>query len=120
MALTTLFQHFHPDVGLNIQTLIFVFVTYFAARHLFWPHYAQLASIPAAHWSVPYSRTWILWQRFQGRENAALEKAHGTLFIPLVRVAPNELSVANVEGLRNVYGAGFEKHGWYGAFENYG
>ncbi|CAF9917960.1 MAG: hypothetical protein ALECFALPRED_000435 [Alectoria fallacina] len=40
---------------------------------------------------------------------------------PVVRLAPNEISVNSVDALRTVYVGGFEKHRWYlDVFANYG
>jgi hypothetical protein len=39
---------------------------------------------------------------------------------PVVRLAPNELSLNDLNGLRTVYAGGFEKGEWYGIFDNYG
>jgi hypothetical protein len=39
---------------------------------------------------------------------------------PVIRLGPNELSINDVEGLRLVYGGGFEKGKWYSIFDNYG
>jgi hypothetical protein len=41
---------------------------------------------------------------------------HGSV----VRLAPNELSMNDIGGLRTVYAGGFEKGQWYSIFDNYG
>lgn len=41
---------------------------------------------------------------------------HGSV----IRVAPNELSINDIGGLRTVYSGGFEKGDWYSIFDNYG
>lgn len=80
---------------------------------------SPLAKIPNAHWSVPYSRLWALSIRFNNRENRTLRAAHKRLG-PVVRVAPNELSINDVDGVRTVYHGGFDKPSWYAVFDNYG
>ncbi|KAL3423785.1 cytochrome P450 3A12 [Phlyctema vagabunda] len=57
--------------------------------------------------------------RYRGRENRQLHAAHLRRG-PVVRVAPGELSVNDVAGLRSVYGGGMEKGHWYTIFDNYG
>lgn len=80
---------------------------------------SPVSRIPSAHWSAAVSPIWILHKRFRKCENAALQEAHRRLG-PYVRVAPEEVSVDGVEGVRKVYGGGFDKAGWYGVFDNYG
>jgi hypothetical protein len=88
---------------------LFIFPTFFS----------PLSRIPNAHWSAPFSRTWILWVRFVQRENRTLHDAHRRLG-PVIRVGPNELSIDGLENVRVVYQGGFEKPGWYSVFDNYG
>lgn len=80
---------------------------------------SPLSKIPNAHWSAVISPLWILHKRFRKRENATLQKAHERLG-PYVRVAPGEVSVNHIEGVKRIYGGGFDKAGWYGVFDNYG
>lgn len=80
---------------------------------------SPLAKIPNAHWSAPFSPAWILFQRFRCRENRTVHALHRELG-PLIRLGPNELSTNDNEGLRLVYGGGFEKGKWYSIFDNFG
>jgi len=80
---------------------------------------SPLARIPNAHWSAPYSRFWVLSIRFNNRENRTLLAAHRRLG-PVVRVAPNELSVDGLDCVRTVYQTAFDKPSWYSLFDNYG
>ncbi|OIW24457.1 cytochrome P450 [Coniochaeta ligniaria NRRL 30616] len=80
---------------------------------------SPLAKIPNAHWSAPYSRLWALSIRFNNRENRTLRAAHQRLG-PIIRVAPNELSINDVDCVRTVYHGGFDKPSWYSVFDNYG
>ena len=72
--------------------------------------FSPLAKLPAAHPLCHITRT-------RSRPNLyAAHKAHG----PIVRIAPNEISVNSLEGLRSIYTAGLEKHQFYiGIFEHY-
>jgi hypothetical protein len=80
---------------------------------------SPLSKIPNAHWSSPISPFWVLWTRYHCRENRTVHAAH-LKHGPIVRLAPNELSVNDVAGLRTVYAGGFEKGQWYSIFDNYG
>ncbi|KAM3075516.1 hypothetical protein ACMFMG_007659 [Clarireedia jacksonii] len=89
-------------------------------RFIVYPAFiSPLSKIPNAHWSSPFLPTWILFQRFRCRENRTVHALHRQLG-PVIRLAPNELSINDVEGLRLVYGGGFEKGKWYSIFDNYG
>ncbi|KAF7542076.1 hypothetical protein G7054_g104 [Neopestalotiopsis clavispora] len=68
---------------------------------------------------VSISPVWMLWARFQSRENTTLSEAHKK-YGPIVRVAPSEVSIADMEYVRGVYQGGFAKHEWYSVFNNYG
>lgn len=80
---------------------------------------SPLSALPNAHWSAPISPLWILHKRWAHRENATLVAAHKRLG-PYVRVAPNEVSVDDVDGVKQIYMGGFEKPEWYAIFDNYG
>jgi hypothetical protein len=80
---------------------------------------SPLSKIPNAHWSSSISPFWILWSRYNCQENRRVHAAH-LQHGSVVRLAPNELSVNDVGGLRTVYAAGFEKGQWYSIFDNYG
>lgn len=82
---------------------------------------SPLAKIPNAHWSSPISPIWILLKRFGERENTAIHAAHSKKG-DLIRLGPNEISIACVEnGIKTVYSGGFEKWSWYpNTFDNYG
>ncbi|KAK5724040.1 hypothetical protein LTR17_013702 [Elasticomyces elasticus] len=91
-------------------------------RYILYPaFFSPLAKIPSAHWSVPFSRLWILYYRSREEETPTVHKSHQRLG-PIVRVAPNDISVNSVEGgIRTVYAGGYEKGTWYkNIFQNYG
>ncbi|KAK5682775.1 hypothetical protein LTS10_005905 [Elasticomyces elasticus] len=91
-------------------------------RYIVYPaFFSPLAKIPSAHWSVPFSRLWILYYRSREEETPAVHTAHQRLG-PIVRIAPNDISVNSVEGgIRTVYAGGYEKGTWYkNIFQNYG
>jgi hypothetical protein len=80
---------------------------------------SPLSKVPNAHWTSSFSPIWILWTRFRSRENRVLHAAHLSLG-SVIRVAPNEISVNDLAGVRTVYAGGFEKGQWYSIFDNYG
>ena len=82
---------------------------------------SPLSKLPNAHLSCSFSPLWIWWKRYQEKENQAIHAAH-VEHGDIVRLGPNEVSIGCVdEGIRTVYGGGFEKWSWYpNQFNNYG
>jgi hypothetical protein len=78
-----------------------------------------LSRIPNAHVTSPFSRGWILWQRYKARENRAIHDAHRRLG-PVVRLGPTELSVNSPDALKVIYSDTFDRDAFYTAFTNYG
>ncbi|KAI0395232.1 cytochrome P450 [Xylariaceae sp. FL0594] len=81
--------------------------------------FSPLAKVPTPHWSCSFSDCWILYARFRSKENRTLEAAHRR-YGPIIRVGPREVSVNSIEAVKIVYQGGFEKHGWYSVFNNFG
>lgn len=82
---------------------------------------SPLSKVPNAHWSAPFSPLWILYHRLMQNDTPTVHEAHRSLG-PIIRLAPNELSVNCVEGgIRTIYGGGYDKGDWYSnVFSNYG
>ncbi|KAK4624547.1 Cytochrome P450 monooxygenase orf2 [Fulvia fulva] len=82
---------------------------------------SSLAKIPNAHWSSSLSPAWILYHRQRQDDTTTVHAAHQRLG-PIIRLAPNEISINSVDGgIRSVYAGGFEKGSWYSnVFSNYG
>ncbi|CAK4021811.1 related to cytochrome P450 monooxygenase [Lecanosticta acicola] len=82
---------------------------------------SPLSKVPSAHWTSRVSPLWIYYHRLQQNDTVAVHAAHQRLG-PIIRLAPNELSVNSVEGgIRTIYAGGFEKGTWYSNyFSNYG
>ena len=83
---------------------------------------SPLSKIPLAHPLCAISSKWFAYQRRKERELVTLYAAHQK-HGQIVRLGPNEVSVASREGLRQIYTAGLEKDSWYvdtGSFYNYG
>lgn len=112
------FYNYIPSLGLWLLFLTVFFVVYFVIFPVFLSPLSKL-EIPNADPLAKYTPLWILWRRFTLRENKTIYEAHKTLG-PIVRVAPNEISVNSLEGLRVIYGGNFDKHDWYpNVFSNY-
>lgn len=79
---------------------------------------SPLSKIPNAHFTSSWLPTWIWWKRRISREVRSIYAAHQE-HGPIVRLAPNELSVCSLEGLRQIYTAGFERTPWYTGFMNF-
>jgi len=80
---------------------------------------SRASRIPCAHPTAALSSFWIRRQRRQNREIKTIHAAHQK-YGSVVRLAPDEISVASLDGLRTIYVGGFEKDEWYKtAFMNY-
>ncbi|KAB8296762.1 hypothetical protein EYC80_002179 [Monilinia laxa] len=109
-------NEFLPSLHIVALMITSALVLYFAIPNFLSP----LSKVPSAHWSSGYSSLWITWTRWRGQELAAVYKAHQALG-PLVRVGPKDLSVSCYnEGVRKIYGGGFDKPGYYDFFSYYG
>ncbi|KUJ13771.1 putative cytochrome P450 monooxygenase [Mollisia scopiformis] len=95
---------------------------YLVYQYIIFPLFlSPLSKIPPAHWSVPSSARWINSHRLNGKTGlSATLSAHNRLG-PIVRLSPDEISVASIDGLRKIYSGGFEKDESYvQEFTNYG
>ena len=91
-------------------------------RFLIYPVFlSPLSKIPNAYPLASITPLWMLWIRKQHREVGTIHAAHQRLG-PIVRLAPNELSVSCVDGgVRTIYPGGFAKHAFYpNMFDNFG
>ncbi|MCJ1240866.1 hypothetical protein MMC14_008870 [Varicellaria rhodocarpa] len=93
----------------------------FLYRFIFFPAFlSPLSKIPNAHWTSSIFPIWIWWKRHAAVESLSIYSAHQKVG-PIVRLGPNELSVNSLDGLRQIYTAGLDKHSWYrDEFMNYG
>lgn len=106
---------------LSIPVLAFVVLSGLALyKFIIYPTFlSPLSKVPNAHWSAQISPLWILWTRFYCHENEYVHAAH-LKHGSVIQLAPNELSINDIGGLRTVYAGGFEKGQWYSIFDNYG
>ncbi|KAK4979473.1 hypothetical protein LTR66_004281 [Elasticomyces elasticus] len=90
-------------------------VAYILYQRFFHP----LAKVPGP-FSASLSRLWITKHSWDGDMNTtmiALHEKHG----PLVRTGPNEVSVADLNAIKGIYGAGtkFRKSDWYSVWQGH-
>ncbi|KAI5262798.1 cytochrome P450 family protein [Aureobasidium subglaciale] len=81
--------------------------------------FAPLAGVPGPFWAS-LGKGWLIVRAKKGdlhRELIRLHELHG----PLVRVAPKEVSVADLDGIKMIYGAGshFHKSDWYSVLKGH-
>ena len=80
---------------------------------------SPLSKVPNAHFTSSVSPIWIWYKRQTGSEIRSIYSTHQKKGA-IIRLGPKELSVASIDGLRQIYTGGFEKDKWYvDEFENY-
>lgn len=105
-----------PWSGLAILVLPLV---YFLYSRILYPAFASpLSKLPAAHPTAHISDAWISHRRRTGRESRSIFAAH-QCGGPIVRLGPNEISIASQESLRKVYYGGYTRTDWVLPFRNY-
>src|SRR4051812_28218071 len=107
-----------PHVGLVIAILLSYLVYHVLLRPAL---FSPLSKVPLAHPTSGILPAWIWWQRHRGRESRAIHAAHQRRGA-IVRLAPNEISVASLDGRRTIYGSSrsFARTDWFLPFRNYG
>jgi len=91
------------------------------ALHILYQYLGRLRTlnaIPNAHPTAAFSPLWLLSIRYRKRENRTVWESHKRLG-PVVRLAPSEISVCTLQGVKTIYG-NWAKNAWYAAFINYG
>ncbi|KAI4723477.1 cytochrome P450 family protein [Aureobasidium sp. EXF-10727] len=106
---TTLVSHY----------LITIFLAFALGYVVYQRFFAPLAGVPGPFWAS-LGKGWLITRAKKGdlhRELIRLHELHG----PLVRVAPKELSVADLDGVKMIYGAGsqFHKSDWYSVLKGH-
>ena len=99
--------------------LFFVFVALLALYALYKNWTDPLAPIPTIYCSAPFSRSYFIWQAYQNRRRYAhydTHVKHDGEILPIIRVAPNEISIMTIQGIRTVYDGGFDRTSHYTAF----
>lgn len=76
-------------------------------------YFSPFSKIPNAHLTTPFSGLWLIYQKFQGRENRTRLAAHKRLG-PVVRLGPNEISVNTMDDVGAIFEhKSFDKTDWY-------
>ncbi|EPS95052.1 hypothetical protein FOMPIDRAFT_1133122 [Fomitopsis schrenkii] len=67
-----------------------------------------------------FTDAWIFWMVSRNRWSRSVEDVH-IKYGPIVRIAPNHISIADPKALATVYGhsTGFTKSNWYDVFSNF-
>ncbi|KAF2096004.1 cytochrome P450 [Rhizodiscina lignyota] len=94
--------------------LAFLSYRYFISPTLLSP----LSKLPLAHPTSSFSGLWIWLQRRRGRESRSIFAAHQRCG-PIIRLAPDEVSVTSLDAVKKIYGGGFERSKWFEQFFNY-
>ncbi|KAE9368222.1 cytochrome P450 [Stipitochalara longipes BDJ] len=100
---------------------LFLILPLLLILHIIYQYFGRLRSlnaIPNAHPTAPFSSLWLLSIRYRQRESRTVWESHKRLG-PVVRLAPDEVSVCTLQGLKTIY-PNWEKTVWYDAFINYG
>jgi hypothetical protein len=72
-------------------------------------HNSSLKDIPNAHFSVPYTRLWLLSLRWRNMEHCSRIYLHRRLG-PVIRIGPRDVSVNCIDdGVRTIYSRRFDK-----------
>lgn len=110
----------------SVLLCFFLAMVLLMVSYVSYSHFCDgLSHIPAIHWSAKWSRCHLLWTKYSHSTKLICYDAHLNCngkhgFRPLVRVAPDEVSIMTSEGVRVVWGGDYERSPWYGVFSNYG
>ena len=90
----------------------FAYVLYLRYLH-------PLASIPGPFWAS-LSRLWMAKHAWDGDMNVTMIELHKK-YGPLVRTAPDEVSISDTDAIKKIYGAGtkFRKSDWYSVWQGH-
>ena len=108
--------------NVHVWYLVLIFVScYVIYKWIVHPLFINpLSAVPQAHSSTAFTPAWILYQRYYRQANKAVDLAHKERG-PIVRTAPNEISVNCVErGMHTIYNGGFDKTDSYSFFDKFG
>ncbi|KAI1621926.1 putative benzoate 4-monooxygenase [Exophiala viscosa] len=98
--------------------LIILCIGYYSVPYLI--TYSSLREIPAASRTAAFSNLWLAFQARRVRRSAAVHDAHQRLG-PIVRIAPNHISIASTAAIHPIYGHGngMMKSDFYDAFVSF-
>ncbi len=115
------FIHFLPPLPMLSIVGVAALLSVLVYKYIYYPRFASpLSKLPTAHPLCSITARWFSRRISQQKELTTLLAAHQK-HGPVVRLGPREVSVVSLEGLRDIYTAGLEKHPWYvQIFANYG
>ena len=118
MNVLNIIQHW-PGVS-----IIFLFISCFIlGKYAHSAFCGTLSSVPNMHWLAPWSRLFNVSLKYFYNIRICHYNAHingKDGHQPLLRVGPNEVSIMSTEGVRLVWGRGFNRSPWYHVFQNFG
>ena len=100
-------------MAILVPVVILALGAFLLYHFVIYPAYlSPLAQIPNAHPTAGWSSAWVNYIRFRHLENRTLCALHKKIG-PVLRLAPNEVSVNTIDGgLRTIYHGTFDKHVW--------
>lgn len=105
---------FTPEGALKIPAIVVsLLIAFLVIQVIHIKVLSGLAQIPGPLFAS-FSRLWLAYHSRKGDMHRAMQKLHKR-YGSIVRTAPNEVSISDVEALRQIYGAGskFRKSDWY-------
>jgi cytochrome P450 len=107
-------------MALHLAAFLVLVVAFLCYRYMLYPAFlSPLAKIPTAHPIASVLPVWLWWTGRNNRQAGSLLAAHQRKG-PVVRVEPNHVHVASLDGVRVVFNVGcFPRSNWYLAFRNY-
>ncbi|TVY43234.1 Tryprostatin B 6-hydroxylase [Lachnellula occidentalis] len=89
------------------------FLLVVVSRLAYLAYFSPLSNIPNAHFTSPFTRAWLIYQKFKGCENRTRLSAHEKLG-PVVRLGPNEISINHMDYVCELFNdKSFTKTAWY-------
>lgn len=100
-----------------IPISVLLAVSILISKHFLFPLLVSpLRHIPQLHWTSRFSSLYLSYIRRNGKTGMQrIFFAHQKTKSPIILLSPNELSVASLDGLKQVYLGSFEKTSWYAA-----
>jgi hypothetical protein len=107
-------------MALPFALLVAVMLAFLFYRYLIYPAFiSPLSKIPVSHPIASVLPIWMWWKERTGCQARSIFDAHQRNG-PVVRVGPNEVHLASLDGLRVAFNSGkFERSDWFLAFLNF-
>lgn len=82
---------------------------------------SPLAKLPGPYYTI-FTALYLKFHEFSGNRRLYIDALHST-YGPVVRIAPNEVSFASLEAMKEIYtsgGSGYERTEFYELFKQFG